>query len=188
MNNLTPILICLALICGCKEKVPTADSNPGTTQIKTKESSGKIENFECATFFKKGDYSSLSFTDSKLPEYINRGCIFDFVTEGDKQEQSITIQIASKSSASLAEMSFNLTKTNYKKGKVKDISNLGDSAFFDVHGTDLKSLSRSNKDLHVLHKNITFVLMAEYLTSTGTPCFYEDKEMIAFAETIISNM
>ena len=189
MKNLTTmIIICLAIIYGCKEKITTADSNLSTTLTKTKKSSGKIENFECAAFFEKGEYSSMCFTDSKLPEYINRGCIFDFVTKGNKQEQSIKIQFARKGSASLAEMSFNLTKSNYKKGKLKDISNIGDAAFFDIHGTDLKSLSRSNKDLHVLHENITFVLMAEYLTSKEAPCFYDDKEMIAFAENIISNM
>ncbi len=57
--------------------------------------------------------------------------------------------------------------------------------FLDTHETDLKSLSRSNKDLHVQYKNIAFVIYAAYLSSTEVPCFFGEEELIAFAEKII---
>ena len=133
-------------------------------------------------------FSSMCFTDDKLPEYIGRGCIFDFVTKGDKQEEKLLLQFTNKNSAMLAEMHLNLNKSSSKKGKTTAVSNLGDDAFFHIHGTDLKSLSRSNKDLYVRYNNIVFVVMAEYLSKKGEPCFYTDKELIAFAETIISNL
>lgn len=184
MKNLILILTCFALFFSCKEET----SQSKTVKTESKNSSSKIEKFDCDYFFKKGDYSSLCFTDSKLPENISRGCIFGFVLKGDKHEQSLEIQFINKNSAMLAEMHFNLDKNNYKKGKTTNISNVGDAAFFDVHGTDLKSLSRSNKDLYVLYKNVVFVITAEYKTVLTEPCFYNNKEMIAFAKKIISNL
>ena len=188
MKNLALFVICFMILSGCKNKTTKATTESNTTKIETKKKLAKIEDFECDTFFKKGDYSSMCFTDSKLPEYIGRGCIFDFITNGNKQEQSIKVQLTSKSSAMLAEMAFNLSKSNYKKGKTTHVSNLGDDAFFDVHGTDLKSLSRSHKDLHVRYKNIVFVIMAEYMSNKGTPCFYSNKDLTVFAKTIILNL
>lgn len=188
MNNLAITFICLTFLLACKDEKSKTRSQSTTNKTEAKKSTTKIEGFDCANFFKKGDYSSMCFTDAKLPENISRGCIFDFGTKGNKQEQSIKIQFAGKGSALLAEMSFDLNKTNYKKGKITAISNVGDAAFFDVYGVDLKSLSRSNKDLHVRYKNITFVLMAKYMTSTGEPCFYSNKELISFAQKIIENL
>jgi hypothetical protein len=188
MKNLALALICLTFLFSCKDEASKATSESNTTKTETKKKSAKTENFECGTFFKKGDYSSLCFTDSKLPEYNGKGCVFDFVVKGDKHEQDLQIQFVDKNSTMLAEMHLNLIKSNYKKGKTTEVSNLGDDAFFDVHGTDLKSLSRSNKDLYVRHNNITFSIMTEYMSSKGEPCFYSDKEMVAFAETIIENL
>lgn len=93
-----------------------------------------------------------------------------------------------KKTSMLAEMHYNLYLNNFKKGEVTPVSNLGDAAFFDVHGTDLKSLSRNNKHLHVRYSNITFTIMADYQSNTDVPCFYSDVEMIAFAKVIISNL
>lgn len=188
MKNLVITVVTLMLFCACKDETSKKTTPNDSSETKTEKSSAKILNLECATFFKKGDYSSLCFTDSKSPEYISRGCIFDFVTKGDKQEQSIQVQFDSKGSSALAEMSFNLYKNNYKKGKVTEVGSVGDAAFFDVHGTDLKSMSRSNKDLYVQYNNITFILMAEYKSNTEMPCFYTDKDLVLFAEKIIKNL
>jgi hypothetical protein len=158
-------LICFTLIFACKGE----SSNPMITA--TKNSTSKIENFYCATFFETGDYSSICFIDGKSPLYNKRNCIYGFVTKGDKHYEDIKIQFTDKNSTSLAEMHLNLNKNNYKKGDIKEVSNLGDAAFFDTHSTDLKSLSRSNKDLHVRHKNITFSIMATYQSNTKTPFF-----------------
>jgi len=134
MKNLALILLFVTLLFNCKEEA----SKNETTKTEAKTSSAKILDLECATFFKQGDYSSLCLTDSKLPEYNVRGCIFNFKTKGDKQEQSIKVQIIRKGSDMLAKMHYDLNKSNYKKGKVSDVPNLGNVAFFDVHGTDLK--------------------------------------------------
>lgn len=188
MKNLTLTLICITFLFSCKKETSQTIAKGNTTKTEIKNSSSIIEDFDCATFFKKGNYSSMCFSDTKLPKYMSRGCIFDFVTKGDKQEQSIQIQFVDKKKSSLAEMHFSLNKNNYKKGKTTDVANLGDDAFFDVHSTDLKSLSRSNKDLYVRFKNITFTIMAEYKSNTVMPCFYDDKNLIAFAKTIIENL
>ncbi len=189
MKNRLLILVCIALLTNCKEqtsKVETTITNVSKTE--TKKPEGKVEDFDCESFFEKGDYAALCFTDSKLPESINGPCIFDFVTKGNKQVESLKVQFAGKSSSMLAENSFRLKKGRYSKGKTSDIPNLGNEAFFDVYSTDLKSLSRSHKDLHVRFKNITFVIMAEYMTNKKTSCFFSNEEMIAFAQTIIKNM
>jgi hypothetical protein len=188
MKNLAFILICLTFLLSCKDEKTNVTSESNTNKTETKKSSVKIEDFDCATFFKKGDYSSMCFTDAKLPENINRGCIFDFVTKGNKQEEKLLLQFTNKNSAMLAEMHLNLNKSSSKKGKITAVSNLGDDAFFVIHGTDLKSLSRSNKDLYVRHSNIVFVIMTEYLSNKGEPCFYDDKDLITFAQLIIQNL
>lgn len=188
MKKLALSLIFLMSMFSCKGNTAKASSQNNTTKTEVKEASAKISDFECDAFFKKGDYSSVCFTDAKLPEYNGRGCIFAFVTKGDKQEQSIKVQFDPKGSSSLAEMSLNLYKNNYKKGEVTEVANIGDAAFFDVHRTDLKSLSRSNKDLHVRYKNITFKILAEYQSNKEVPCFYDDKHLIIFAKTIIKNL
>lgn len=182
MKNLLLALIFFTLIFSCK------DESSNSKKTNTKNSSSKIENFVCATFFETGDYSSICFIDSELPQYNNRGCIYGFVTKGDKHYEDIKIQFTDKNSSSLAEMHLNLNKNNYKKGAIKDVSDLGDAAFFYIHTTDLKSLSRSNKDLYVRYKNITFCIMVTYQSNTETPCFYRDKELIAFAKIIIKNL
>jgi hypothetical protein len=176
------------LVLGCKDETTNTTSERKTNSIKSKKTSLIIEDFDCDTLFKKGDYKSLCFIDSKLPKTISRGCIFDFEVKGDKQEQSIKIQFTNKNSTMLAEMHHNLNKNNYKKGSIIDVTKLGDAAYFDVHGTDLKSLSRSHKDLHVRYKNITFILFAEYMSTTEKPCFFNDDELIAFAKAIIDNL
>ena len=186
MKQITFILFSFALLLSCNEGAKTGSKDKADKKEK-KIAVAKIEDFDCATFFKKGDYSGLCFTDSALLSYHGSGCIFAFQTKGDKQEQDLKIQFTPKTSTSLAQMHFNLNKSNYKKGTITDLSNLGDAAFFDVHGTDLKSLSRSNKDLHVQYKNIAFVIYAEYQSNTKRPCFFEHEELIAFAEKIIEH-
>ncbi|XMO85106.1 hypothetical protein AAFN75_09935 [Algibacter sp. AS12] len=189
MKNLIFTLICFTLLSNCKKDTSksTTEKNGVITET-NKKSYDKVIDFNCDTFFKKGDYSSLCFTDSKLPEYNSRGCIYSFVTKGDKHKQDIKIQFTNKKSAMLAEMHYNLKKNNYKKGVISDVSNLGDAAFFDVHRTELKSLSTSNKDLHIRYNNITFVIMVTYQSNTKMPCFYNDKDLIAFAKAIIKNL
>lgn len=188
MKNQLLTLIYLIFIFGCKDNTTNASTQSAPNQTEAQKASAKVENFECEIFFKKGDYSSLCFTNKQLPEYIASGCIFDFIVKGDKHEQDLKIQFVGENSAMLAEMQFNLNKSNYKKGEITDVSDLGDAAFFDVHSTDLKSLSRSNKDLSVRYNNITFTIMAGYQSTTEMPCFYNDKDLIAFAETIINNL
>lgn len=185
MKKTASILICFILFSSCKKEA----SQSNTVKIDAKKSIAKIEKFDCNTFFKEGDYSNLCFTDSKLPEHGGDGkCIFSFKTKGNKQEENLELQLVHRGSVQLAEMHYNFKKNKYKKGKTTEVSNVGDAAFFDVHGTDLKSLSRSNKDLHVLYKNVAFVIMAEYKTALAEPCFYSNTEMIAFAKTIVSNL
>lgn len=188
MKKISLALICLTYMFGCKDNISKETSQSNTTKTDIKKASAKIENFNCSTFLEKGDYSSICFIDSKTPNYIGGGCVFDFEIKGNKHNQSIKVQFTEKGSASLAEMSYNLFKNNYKKGTVTDVSNTGDAAFFDVHGTDLKSTSSSNKDLHVQYKNITFIIMAEYKSNTEMPCFYTNKDLALFAEEIIKNL
>ena len=182
------ILLCFVLFFNCANEAVDSESKSEVGEKEAKISSSKIENFDCEMFFEKGNYSSICFVDSKLPKHNGGGCIFNFQTNGDKQEEDLKIQFVPKGSELLAQMHFDLNKNNYKKGSIKVLSNLGDAAFFDVHTTDLKSLSRSNKDLHVRYKNITFVLFASYQSNRKAPCFYDDKELIAFAERIIENL
>ncbi|MDB4293529.1 hypothetical protein N9954_09000 [Maribacter sp.] len=189
MKSIYLFLVFLVILCfGCKTETPKTNSQGENSTPEAQNASTKIEDFNCVTFFKKGDFSSICFSDAKLPAYNGMGCIFDFVTQGNKQEQRIKVQLDPKGSVSLAQMSFNLYRTNYKKGKVTEVAEIGDAAFFDVHGTDLKSLSRSNKDLYVRYKNITFIIMAEYLSNTEIPCYYKDENLIAFAKVIIQNL
>ncbi len=129
MKRITFILFSFALLLSCKE-VANTGTKAKTDKKESKAAVAKIENFDCATFFKKGDYSGLCFTDSALPSYNGSGCIFAFQTKGDKQEQDLKIQFTLKGSAALAEMHFNLNKSNYKKGTITSLSNLGDAAFF----------------------------------------------------------
>ena len=188
MKKVVFILCWFLIFSSCNNEKSNATNKSKTDKTVTEHSSSKIEDFDCASFFKKGNYSSLCFIDSTLPKYIGSGCIFDFETKGDKQEEKLLLQFVPKGSAMLAQMHFNLKKDNYKKGTITAVSNLGDAAFFDVHGTDLKSMSRSNKDLHVCYKNIAFTIKSEYKSNTEMPCFFNDKELIAFAKKIIGNL
>lgn len=171
------------MVCSCtNEKTIKSDKSV------RKETANKIVKVDCNSFFKKGDYSDLCFSDSKILRHDAVACIANFITKGDKQEQGLKIQFQETGSAPLAKMHFNLNKVNYKKGKITDVSNLGDAAFFDVHETDLQSLSRSHKDLHVQYMNIFFVIMSDYTSSKEKPCFFNDKELILFANKIIENL
>ncbi len=181
MKKLALTLLLLTTLNSCKDETSKKSTD-------SKKSSSLIENFNCSTFFKKGDYSSLCFTDLKQPKYINRGCIFEFSVKGDKHIQDLKVQFVRKKSLYLAEMHYNLNRNNSKKGSIKEISSVGDAAFFNVHSTDLKSLSRSNKDLYVRYNNITFVIFASYQSNTDTPCFYDDKALVNLAEKIIENL
>ena len=78
------------LISACKDEKAKPASENTTTKTETKKVTyAKNIDFDCYDFFSKGDYSSVCFIDTKLPEHINRGCIFDFVTKGDKHKQRI---------------------------------------------------------------------------------------------------
>lgn len=178
--------------CGTENKKvepnKATDKNKITKDIKTSVKETTIENFDCSSLFKSGDYSSMCFTDLKLPKYINRGCIFDFETKGDKHYQSIKVQFTGKKSSSLAQMHLSMNKDNYKEGTIKHVSDLGNEAFFDLYSKGEKSATANHKDLHVRYKNITFVLMAEYTKVEETPCFYSNEELIQFANLVIKNL
>jgi len=188
MKKTLILILLLSTLFGCNTESSTKIQSNEKVEFNTKKNNDVIEQFDCMQFFSKGDYSSLCFTNSKSPEYIGAGCIFDFKVLGNKHEQSLKSQFTFKRNESLAKMHFNLNKSNYKKGTTTDIADLGDEAFFDIHTTDLKSLSRSNKDLHVRYKNLCFTLFSEYQSDSTTPCFYNDKDLVAFAKEIIENL
>lgn len=193
MKVIISSLVCVISFFSCGAENKTAelnkvtDENMITKESKTSEKEKAIENFDCSSLFKSGNYSHTCFIDSKLPKFINRGCIFDFKTKGDKHYESLKVQFEGKKSTILAEMHLNLNK-NKPKGTITKVLDLGSEAFFDVYTKGMKSATTNNKDLHVRYKNITFILFAEHTKTEETPCFYSDEELIEFANLIIQNL
>ena len=97
MKKLAFAVLLVSFLFGCKDEKAKSTTANTSTKTETKKSHSASIDFECKTFFKKGDYANLCFTDIALPEHImGSGCIFDFKTKGDKQEQSIKVQIAAQ--------------------------------------------------------------------------------------------
>lgn len=176
------------LLFNCEETNLKQMTKASFNAINAKKNNTIIYDFNCATFFKSGDYSSICIVNSKLPTFNGTGCIYDFKIKGNQKEESLKLQFVDKKTISLAKKHHHLNKSTYKKGSVTEIDNVGDEAYFDLHTTDLKSISVNNKDLNVRYKNITFKLMAEYSTNHSTPCFYTNEELIICAKTIIKNL
>ena len=187
MKNKLFFILCFFALIACKSDGTKIKSKTNKLSSVTQKSS-LIEDFDCSVFFNQGNYASVCFSDSKNLKFQKAGCIFSFETLGDTQLEALKAQFTLKGSSSLAEMHFNLAKHNYKKGRISKVSNLGHDAFFDEHKDDLKSLSRSHKDLYVRYEHLVFVLFAEYMSNSTKPCFYNDQDLIDFAQKIIDHL
>ncbi len=181
-------LFCLAVVLGCENEKIHKQTVNNDYQLNLKNHSWRIENFDCQSIFKKGDFSSICFIDSKLPTFTISDCNYSLKLKENKHQQEIKIKFIEKKSGLLAEVHLALFKQNNSKGSITNNSKVGDEAFFDVYKTGVNTFSKNNKNLHVKHKNIFFSIMTNYQSNSKEPCFYDDKELNNLAKKIIDNL